>query len=458
MVVQTLKKTAVRTATALPLYRAIPFSSHRDYSAIHYLNRHAPSRIPDYIETTGRLPDLRYSTLHMAAASAFRQGRDELVDRLATRAREYYPEAADIRVIAADLAAFRGKYLDGLQEAETAWLLNPDSTDAARRTARLAGMIDDPERAEVNGLAALEAFPTTPSVLWAVCKNCRDADQFDRMHTRWRARAYKPDEIALGARPMANAAIRAELFDRAAEIYAEAGLFELHGEGLNSPVKEKQLRGRGGLSVIKDLQVVFEKAGVRWFLAAGTALGIIRDGRPLDHDSDIDVGVFEEDWDRERIRGAFLDHPNFDFDIPHPGNPKLGLIHRGGATIDLFNFYRDGDRLYHDGVFVRWANSAFGLKEHKVGKTIVRLPDNPEQYLTENYGDWKTPDPDFDAFVHGPNAETKWPRYMAIHRMRRAYKFLRARDFIRARAELAETGELLHESEAGRILAGEMQL
>ena len=33
------------------------------------------------------------------------------------------------------------------------------------------------------------------------------------------------------------------------------------------------------------------------------------------------------------------------------------------------------------------------------------VPDPPEQYLDENYGDWRTPNPNFDARMDTPNVE-----------------------------------------------------
>ena len=458
---QRSRRGLVGLARALPAYRLIPMARYRDYAAVHYLQQTAPTRIPDYVASMGRLPDLRLSTLRMAARSTFEQGRDELLEQILERTRERYPEDAESRILEADLAAYQGRYPQALRAAETAWLLAPDAVGAARRTVRLTALQPDAEQDTIDrvSLEAMRAFPNTSPVLWAACKNCASTTQFERIHQLWREQTAEDNRArASGARAIANAALRAECFEIALDVLAEAAVLELNGEGLGTPVREKRLRGRRSRSVIKDLNEAFEAAGIRWFLAAGTALGIIRDGRPLDHDSDIDVGVFEQDWDGSRIEQAFRDHPAFDFDLPHPGNPKLGLIHRAGAAIDLFRYYREGEQLYHDGVFVRWHNSPFELEEHDFGKLRVCLPGNADRYLTENYGDWRTPDPDFDAFVEGPNAETKWPEYLEVHRMRRAYKFIRGRDLLRARRELEEIRSPLMNTEYGPVLARELAL
>ena len=120
----------------------------------------------------------------------------------------------------------------------------------------------------------------------------------------------------------------------------------------------------------------------------------------------------------------FTRDPRFDLDL-HPQTQKVGLRHRGGAPIDIFRFYREGDVIWHDGVFVRWRNSPFTVARRDVGGQALPLPADPERYLTENYGDWRTPDPQFDAFTDdAPNLEVTWPEYQRMHLLRRAYERL----------------------------------
>jgi hypothetical protein len=71
----------------------------------------------------------------------------------------------------------------------------------------------------------------------------------------------------------------------------------------------------------------------------------------------------------------------------------------------------------------------------------VPLPADADRYLTENYGDWRTPRPAFDAFTDdAPNLEVTWPEYQRLHLLRRAYKRAAAGDPAGAERELDRAG------------------
>ena len=452
-----LRKRAVGALSAFPVYRAMPLQEPRDALAILYLVKNASaSEACRYIDNTGRIPTQRASAVLLGGRAAFQAGRDDLLDQFLVRAKSMCPGQAELAILQSDIAAFRGNYTAALRHAEHARLLAPASPDAAARSVRLHYLAADQDAANGNALNTLKRFSQSLPVLWAASKHCATEAQFDALHAIWRAGLRGARDLSRTIRPLGNAALRVERFVDAAGLYAEAALVELSGKGLNRAIKEKRLKGKGGLSVISDVREVLERANIPFFLAAGTALGIIRDGRPLDHDNDIDVGVFEQNWDRERLEAAFLQHPNFDFDNPHTKSRKIGLIHRGGAAIDLFCFYKEKESFYHDAVFVRWENAPFELQEKQLPSGPVMLPSPEDVYLTENYGDWRTPDPGFDAFVQGPNVEVIWPEYFAVHRVRQGYKRVCAKDMEGAKREFSAAGSVLRETDAGRQLANKL--
>jgi hypothetical protein len=181
---------------------------------------------------------------------------------------------------------------------------------------------------------------------------------------------------------------------------------------------------------------------VPYFFVAGTALGLVREGRPLGTDNDIDVGVYDADWDRAALIDLFTRHPRFDLDL-HPQTQRVGLRHRGGAPVDIFRFYPEDGQIWHDGVFVRWSNSPFEVVRRRIGGLEVPLPADSDRYLTENYGDgWRTPWPGFDAFTDdAPNVEITWPEYHRLHLLRRGYERLAVGDRAAAARELDRAGE-----------------
>lgn len=387
---------------------------------------------------------------------AFRAGRDEVLERGLSAAESRYPEDVELRLLRSDLEAFRGNYEAALEHAEAARLLEPESEKAAARSVRLHYLVREVHVADRNASRALNRFCRSTQVLWAVSKNCSSEEQFEHILAQWRRNLGTPADLTRTVRPLGNAALRVERFTTAAELFAEAAIVELTGEGTGTPIKEKRLEGKGGLSVIGDLREVLQKAEVPFFLAAGTALGVVRDGRPLEHDNDIDIGIFEEDWCRSDLVEAFRRHPRFDFDSTHKKSRKIGLIHRGGAAVDLFCFYREGESVFHDAVFVRWKNTPFELSARALPGGSVMLPSPADVYLTECYGDWRTPVPGFDAFVEGPNVEVTWPEYFAVHRVRRCYKRVRANDIEVARREMNAARPLLESTETGKRLIREL--
>jgi len=433
-------------------------AKHRDYAAINYLG-HDARAVVAYLISSGRHPSWRYSTMVIAASSALSRGHDELAAEIANIALDSHPEMAEARLVLADLASYRGVHDAALHHAKDAWLISPNSAEAAIKTIRLSYLSSSPAQADAIALAALERFPNDEKILWAACKHCYSSNQFDRIMNWWNSGKRIAKETSSAARPLAAAALRARRITDALSIYVNACLAELQGQGVGSQVKEKRLAGKNGLSVLRDLCTVLESADIPFFFAAGTALGIVRNGRPLDHDNDIDVGIFEDDWNREKLVEIFMKHPNFDLDDSNPNSPKIGLVHRGGANIDLFKFYREGDHVFHDAIFVRWKNRPFDIERYEMASgDVVFIPSNVDGYLTENYGNWRIPDSQFDAFVDGPNVQTTWPEYLQVHRIRRAYKFIRALDMTSAHRELLAVKDILTTSASGCQLIKEMQL
>ena len=454
------KTTCMELANRLPVYRFIPFAKYRDYAAIRYFDHNGDARaITTYVMDSGRLPSWRYTAMALAGSAAFVQGEDALATDIATKALATHPEMIAARLLLSDIASYHGEHAVALRHAQDAWLISPDSEAAAARTLRLAYLVEPRARADAMALVALNRFSNSEKLLWVACKHCYSAEQFDRIHHWWTLGKRKPKDASTAARPLAAAALRAGRPARAMDIYAGACVAELQGDGAGSEVKGKTLAGKNGLSVLRDLRSVLESARVPFFFAAGTALGIVRNGRPLDHDNDIDVGIFDTDWDRARLVEIFLRHPNFDLDDSNPESPKIGLVHRGGANIDLFRFYREGEHLYHDAIFVRWRNRPFGIARHEMASgDIVFIPTHVDEYLTENYADWRVPDRGFDAFVDGPNVEVTWPEYFQVHKLRRAYKYIRGKDLPAAHRELSDLKDALAMVAHGRELIEEMQL
>lgn len=454
-----VKRAALGMFTRVPLYAVFPDGRYRDYLAVQYLNRVGKDQIPGYLSRTGRMPTLRYSTMAMALDALQEAGESEATRSAAEQVLAANPEKPEPYLALSDIATREGRYVEALAAARKAWLLNPKSSRAAASVVRLGYITGQEEQGDLDAIVALRRFPKNRGLLWLACKYCRTREQLLRIIDVARPSSAKPKVISGLVRPLAAAALRARCLDVAKELYLEACVIELGGEGLGTPVAAKSLEGKGGRRVLQSLREVLDAEGVPFFFAAGTALGLVRNGAPLDHDNDIDVGIFESHWDREQLVRLFTEHPDFDLDDANPDSPKVGIVHREGASIDLFKFYREGDAVFHDAIFVRWKNKPFTIEQRVLAQgDVVYLPSDVDNYLTENYGDWRTPNKGFDAFVDGPNVEVTWPEYMVVHRARRAYGLIRAANLMAARRELEAIRDALPSSVSGRQLAGEMRL
>jgi hypothetical protein len=388
-----------------------------------------------------RLFTLVPATAALVARAAFRTARDGILEAALDRLARRDPPPTAAQVLRADLWTFQGRYGDALWAAESAALADPSSAAAAARVVRLSYQVRERADADRIAVAAVERFPLAPDVVWQAALACRTPAQYGRLHSAWQAQATDPPDLPKVVRQWAVAAVRAGEVDAAAGLYRQAVRVLLASPGPVPPAAVTRLAGLGAGQAIRDLCDALDRAGVPFFFAAGTALGLIREGRPLGADGDIDVGVYDADWDRDGLIDVFTRDPRFDLDL-HPQSQKVGLRHRGGSPVDIFRFYEQDGRVWHDGVFVRWHNSPFGVVRRQIGGLSVPLPENAERYLTECYGDWRTPVPAFDAFTDdAPNLEVTWPEYQRVHLLRRAYERLAGGDREAARRELERAGE-----------------
>ncbi len=197
----------------------------------------------------------------------------------------------------------------------------------------------------------------------------------------------------------------------------------------DAPAHEKKGARKGDFPVanakqtLDDFMTLFPVDQVPWFVISGTFLGLVREKGFLPHDYDIDLGLFEDQADIPALRQAILESDRFvlkKYDhhasslVPAPATPKnpempyiLKIIHVNGVHIDLFFHYRDQSTYpemhWHGSSLHRWNNSAFDLVPYPFYDMTVLGPADADRYLTENYGDWRTPVTEFNCTTDTPN-------------------------------------------------------
>ena len=175
-------------------------------------------------------------------------------------------------------------------------------------------------------------------------------------------------------------------------------------------------------AALQDLAAALPVEQWGWYVISGTFLGIVREGGFLAHDYDIDVGVTFDPAHPEvldRLVEALERSPRYvvkkldDAQTvveTEPGryaverDPALvKLIHENGINVDVFVHHREGDRLWHGSSIHRWENSVFDLADYTLAGVPVLGPADADRYLTENYGDWRTPVTEFNCTTGTPN-------------------------------------------------------
>jgi hypothetical protein len=165
------------------------------------------------------------------------------------------------------------------------------------------------------------------------------------------------------------------------------------------------------LAALKDAVALLEGQGLRPFPTAGTLLGWWREGTFLLHDKDVDVMLPPgSDW--EKALTTISQAPSFDLLYNEMGYSNFeSLVHRGtGVTVDLSHHEEgSGDKVrcvwripgIPDEQCRRTEQSPYQLvRDQWMGCEFWR-PEEPDRYLGDLYGDWRTPMVNFDTVISG---------------------------------------------------------
>ncbi len=175
-------------------------------------------------------------------------------------------------------------------------------------------------------------------------------------------------------------------------------------------------------TTIADLRSLMSQLEWPWYVVSGTLLGAVREQDFLGHDYDIDVGVDYGDFDLSQLQDkvddsggiwfiksrsyCFFREPTPEGNIYYQRMKKpilVKLVHHTGLVIDLFVHVAEEGVIWHGSAIHRWDNSPFELAEYHLGREPVMGAADADRYLTENYGDWKTPVLNFDCSIDPPN-------------------------------------------------------
>ena len=168
---------------------------------------------------------------------------------------------------------------------------------------------------------------------------------------------------------------------------------------------------------------ILQRAGVSFFLVAGTLLGCIRNNAPLPHDRDVDIGIPEK-MSASTIMEAFRGDPEFSVPVTYSDDDILFYVYHQHMPIDIFRHETIDNWMWcglsRDTNDMKWRYSRFKLTPLRIIDREFLVPAPTAIYLKENYGDWETPQVAYSSVLSSParfHVSTDVLRYFAHSRL-----------------------------------------
>jgi hypothetical protein len=171
---------------------------------------------------------------------------------------------------------------------------------------------------------------------------------------------------------------------------------------INKIMKEApvlSLKDKVYTDILKRTKDALDFLNIKFFLSSGTCLGYYRENKFIEHDYDIDVGIFKEDYTPKIIemmkKQGFHHYRTL-------GNVKTGLELSfrllgtplgKAAKIDIFLHYKNGDKISWQSykapkfkVPVKYQVPKFTIKKVKFMNLDVYVPYPTIKYIEHHYG------------------------------------------------------------------------
>lgn len=148
------------------------------------------------------------------------------------------------------------------------------------------------------------------------------------------------------------------------------------------------LNVKGLEASLAEVHEVFTRHGIRFWLRDGTALGVVRDGRIIAHDDDVDLGIWPEEL--PALEDALRELEDIGFVVYKHTRWIIGLLKRWETIEIVISGSWAQDDAYHNFVDSFFEN----LTPVPYLGRAFNVPHRTEAYLEFCYGpDWRTPKP-----------------------------------------------------------------
>lgn len=162
------------------------------------------------------------------------------------------------------------------------------------------------------------------------------------------------------------------------------------------PFNTSQPLPADAVEIMKKGCSLLDKLGVKYTLADGTLLGVIRDNKLISHDTDIDVAVLHP-VDAVKIERTFKKNG---FKVGRKAAFKgqvqqLVFYSKSQCLFDIIFYTQIGDEVYNfcekDFYFQHHAHHYQNLALHEFEGHSFYIPHDVENWLRATYGDWEIP-------------------------------------------------------------------
>jgi glycosyltransferase involved in cell wall biosynthesis len=169
--------------------------------------------------------------------------------------------------------------------------------------------------------------------------------------------------------------------------------------------RRRSAKEQGGLAqpaaLLRDIYEIVGHGPQAPFVVAGTLLGLVREGRVLAHDHDVDLAVLGDEA-FEVARAAFAADERF-LVVQRGVEGFCRVLHVSGGSVDLYRFEPWGEGWLMRAATVAWAFPSFEVGTGVMHGVKVAAPEGAERLLELMYGEWRVPDSNFDSRVHARN-------------------------------------------------------
>ena len=150
------------------------------------------------------------------------------------------------------------------------------------------------------------------------------------------------------------------------------------------------------INLLKVLTKYLNENNITHWIIGGTLLGSVRHGDIIPWDDDVDIGIFEKDFDKLIGLNLLFNELGYEI-VPDWKIHKFRKIGISYPFVDIF-VYTNIDNIYYmnrQDLRIKWTNEyythdeLFPLKKYKLGELTLDGPNYPIGYLNRMYPDWQ---------------------------------------------------------------------